>query len=282
MNKTRGCFITIVTIIFLGCLVFLCLALPGGQPGSASGFFSSSRNFLFLGVDDREGDEFRGRTDTILILHIAGFGRKDSLISVPRDIRVHLEGHGYNKINAAYVFGGKEMLIDEIYQLTGISIDRTMVLNFEGFKRIINILGGVTIEVTEPMHDHLSGANFDPGIHHMDGEQALAYSRCRATARADLDRVGRQQELLSELIRQNTRFSTVTKIPQLLDVLEKETVSNFNVIDYFSLGLFMFLSSRDMNRLTIPSEGATIDGISYLIAEPEKVRQYLSEYMEID
>jgi len=283
MNKIRGCFITVVIIVFLGSLVFLCVALPGSQSGSASGFLSPSRNLLFLGVDEREGSsEFRGRTDTILVFHIAGWGQKDSLISIPRDTRVNLEGHGYNKINAAYVYGGKEMLIGEIHKLTGIRIDKTMLMNFDGFKRIIDILGGVTIEVTEPMHDPLSGANFDPGVYNMDGEQALAYARCRATARADLDRVGRQQELLSQLISQKVGFSTVTKMPQILKVLNEETVSDFTIIDYFSVGLVMFFSSKDINRLTIPTQGANIDGISYLIADPDQVRQYLSEYMVID
>ncbi|MGM0366425.1 MAG: LCP family protein [Actinomycetota bacterium] len=282
MNRIRSCFITVVIIIFLGSLVFLCVALSGERGGPVSGIFSPTKNFLFLGVDDREETEFQGRTDTILILHIAGWGRKDSLLSIPRDTRVNLEGHGYNKINAAYVYGGKKMLIDEIHKLTGISIDRTMLLNFEGFKRIIDILGGVTIEITEPMHDPLSGANFDPGVYHMDGEQALAYARCRATAKADLDRVGRQQELLGELIRQKVSFSTVTKMPQIFAVLEQETVSNFSMVDYASVGFLMFFSSEDMNRLTIPTEGATIDGISYLIADPDEVKQYLSGYMEID
>ncbi len=282
MNKTRSCFISLLMIIFLGSLIFLCFSLPGAQNGAGLGTLSPSRNFLFLGVDDREGDQFKGRTDTILVLHLAGLGRTDSLVSIPRDIRVNLEGHGYQKINAAYVFGGREMIIQEIYALTGIRIHRTMILDFEGFMRIIDIMGGVTIEVTEPMHDPLSGANFDPGIYHMDGEQALAYARCRATAGADLDRVGRQQELLSALIRQNIGLGTLIKMPQLMQVLQEETASDFTVIDYAYLGLFMLLSSRDMHRLTIPTQGATIDGISYLLAEPEQTRQYLSEYMEID
>ncbi len=282
MNRIRSCFITIVIIIFLSSLVFLCVALPGNQNGSALGIFSPARNYLFLGVDDRDGAEFKGRTDTMLVLHVAGFGRKDSLISIPRDIRVHLEGQGYQKINAAYVFGGKEMAENEVYDLTGIRVHRTMVINFEGFKRIIDILGGVTIEVTEPMHDPLSGANFDPGVYHMDGEQALAFSRSRATARADLDRVERQQELLTELIRQKVGLSAITRLPRVLAVLEEETLSNLTMLDYASLGFFMLFSFRGMNRLTIPTEGANIDGISYLIADPDQTREYLSMYMEID
>ena len=122
------------------------------------------------------------------------------------------EFEGWNKINAAYVYGGTEMVKQEILELTGIDIDRVMILNFNGFKRVIDILGGVRIVVDEPLHDPLSGADFEPGEYLMDGEQALSFARCRSTARADLDRMDRQQYLLNELIKQKANFSTISKI----------------------------------------------------------------------
>ena len=75
------------------------------------------------------------------------------------------------------------MIKEEIYKLTGISAGKVMVVNFRGFKEIIDILGGVTITVEEPLHDPLSGADFDPGTYTMNGEQALSFVRCRSTAR---------------------------------------------------------------------------------------------------
>ncbi|MDZ7837441.1 MAG: LCP family protein [Actinomycetota bacterium] len=259
------------------------LADGQGQANGSSNILSPSRDLLFLGVDDREGSsEFEGRTDTILIFHIGNWGQKDSLISIPRDTRVELEGHGYAKINAAYVYGGQDMVIQEIRELTGIDIDKVMMVNFDAFKSIIDILGGVTIEVTEPLHDPLSGADFEPGTYNMDGEQALSYARCRATARADLDRVGRQQQLLSELIKQKVGLATIIKAPQIIRVLSQEAVTGFSIGDYIAIGMVMFLSSEDINRLTIPTSGANIDGISYLIADPVQVREYLSQYIKLD
>ncbi len=281
MSRIRGCFITLVIIVLLGSLVLLCVALPQKEQDGTISFFSPSRDLLFLGLDEREGSkEFKGRTDTILIFHISNWGEKDCLISIPRDTRVSLEGHGWNKINAAYVYGGEDMIKNEIHELTGINIDKTMVLNFDGFKRIINILGGVEIEITEPLHDPLSGANFDPGIYNMDGEQALSFARCRATARADLDRIDRQQHLLNEIIKQKANFGIIPKLPQIISVLNEETMSDFSLYDYFSMSLILLFSSGDIDKVTIPTEAANIEGISYLIADEKEVKEFLKPYIK--
>src|SRR3989304_5251950 len=181
MNKAKGCFITILVIFILVVLVFLLISIINLNPGG--------KDILLLGMDEREdSNEFEGLTDTIIIYHVSSWGKKDSLISIPRDTRVQLEGHGWNKINAGYKFGGDEMMKQEIYKLTGIEVDRVMVVNFNGFKKIIDILGGIEITVEEPLHDPLSGADFNPGTYTMTGEEALSFARCRSTDRADLDR----------------------------------------------------------------------------------------------
>jgi polyisoprenyl-teichoic acid--peptidoglycan teichoic acid transferase len=290
MNKTRGCFITFVILFVIVLIVVLFFALP-----DISTFFSPSgddaevadknpvagtKDYLFLGVDEREDlKEFKGRTDTIMIYHVSGWGKKDVLISIPRDTRVNLEGHGWNKINAAYVYGGEEMLKKEIHDVTGISIRRTMMLNFEGFKRVIDALGGVEITVDEPMHDPLSGANFDPGTYLMNGEQALAFARCRKTSGGDFDRVDRQKYLISQLISQKVNFSIIGKAPQLITILNEETRSDFTVTDLINFGAILVFSDKDIERITIPGETATIDGISYVVIDVDQVREFLKPYL---
>jgi LCP family protein required for cell wall assembly len=288
MNKARGCFISIVVIFFLSLVVILCILLPNisggtgeGQIDLSIGDLSGSKNLLFLGIDEEEGiGDFKGRTDTIIVFHIGSWGEKDSLISIPRDTRVYLEGHGWNKINAAYVYGGEEMLKQEIYELTDIVIDKTMLLNFEGFKKIIDILGGVEIVIDEPLHDHLSGADFDPGTYVMNGEQALSFARCRATAKGDLDRIDRQQYLLNEIMKQKINFSSITKTPDIITVLSEDTKSDFSIGDFGSVGFVLLFSNKDINRITIPTTYANIDGISYLIADEDEVKEFLSLYLE--
>jgi LCP family protein required for cell wall assembly len=295
MNRVRGCFITIISIIALVCIALLCVFLlnkgsGGGDSESAGlgGGIAGSKNLLFLGLDEREdSNDFVGRTDTIIILHISGGQENNVLISIPRDTRVHLEDKGWNKINAAYVYGGADMTKFEIKQLTGIDVDRTMVLNFNGFKKVIDILGGVWITVDEPLHDPLSGADFEPGQYLMDGEMALSFARCRSTARADLDRVDRQQYLLNELIKQKANLSTISSIinpfndaSDIFTVFNEETRSDFTIWDFCSIGFVLLFSNKDIERVTIPVTGATIDGISYLLADEEEVRQFLSDYLK--
>ncbi len=275
MNKARGCFITILIIFILIVFAFLFVYL---MDSDADG---NGKDILILGIDEREGrNDFKGRTDTIIIYHISSWGKKDSLISIPRDIRVQLEGYGWNKINAAYVYGGEEMIKQEIYELTGIEINRVMVINFNGFKRIIDILGGIEIVVEEPLHDELSGADFDPGTYTMSGEQALSFARCRATARADIDRIDRQQYLLNEIIRQKFNFSMITKTPQIIKVLSSETRSDFTIWDFCSTGFVLLFSSKDINRITIPTKSAMIDDVSYQIADEDEVKEFLSGYLK--
>ncbi len=275
MNKARGCFITILIIFILVVFVFLFVYL---MDSDADG---NGKDILILGIDEREGrNDFKGRTDTIIIYHISSWGKKDSLISIPRDTRVQLEGYGWNKINAAYVYGGEEMIKQEIYELTGIEIDRVMIINFNGFKRIIDILGGIEIVVEEPLHDELSGADFDSGTYTMSGEQALSFARCRATARADIDRIDRQQYLLNEIIRQKFNFSMITKTPQIIKVLSSETRSDFTIWDFCSTGFVLLFSSKDINRITIPTKSAMIDDVSYQIVDEDEVKEFLSGYLK--
>ncbi len=275
MNKARGCFITILIIFILVVFVFLFIYLMDSDTDG------NGKDILILGIDEREGrNDFKGRTDTIIIYHISSWGKKDSLISIPRDTRVQLEGYGWNKINAAYVYGGEEMIKHEIYKLTGIEIERVMIINFNGFKRIIDILGGIEIVVEEPLHDELSGADFDPGTYTMSGEQALSFARCRATARADIDRIDRQQYLLNEIIRQKFNFSMITKTPQIIKVLSSETRSDFTIWDFCSTGFVLLFSSKDINRITIPTKSAMIDDVSYQIADEDEVKEFLSGYLK--
>ena len=295
MNRTRGCFIAIISLFVLIALIILCVFLMNGSPsgdkespqGSSLPLFAS-RDLLFLGLDEREdSNDFIGRTDTIIVFHISKQGEKDSLISIPRDTRVNLQGHGWNKINAAYVYGGAEMTKYEIKQLTGIDVDRTILLNFNSFKKIVDILGGVKIVVEEPLHDPLSGADFEPGEYLMDGEQALSFARCRSTARADLDRVSRQQYLINELIKQKASLSTIMSIlnpfndaSDIFTVLQEETRSDFSLWDFCSIGFVLLFSSNDIERVTIPTTGANIEGISYLIADEDEVKEFLKDYLK--
>ena len=285
MNKARGCFIFFF-IIFLISAIFIIFYLqktPDTDTGSTLDlsfdniYKDSSDDYLFLGIDERENqNKFQGLTDTIIIYH-AGSNGIDALISIPRDTKVELKDHGTNKINAAYEFGGPQMINDEIFELTDIGVDKIMIVNFAGFKNIIDALGGVSITITEPLHDDKSGSDFEPGTYNFTGEQALAFARNRATTKGDFDRMDRQKFLLSEIFKQKANISIIPKIPAIISILREETRSNFSTWDYMKIGFRLIKNKDNLRMLTLPGQSKTIDSISYVIVDDKEAKSYLNE-----
>ena len=175
---------------------------PANQPGTT---------FLLVGSDSREGlskaeqkklgtGSTEGqRTDTIMILSIPPSG-KPALISVPRDSYVPIPGHGTNKINAAYAFGGPELLVQTVEQNTGLRIDAYTEIGFGGFVNVIDALGGIEMCLPKAIKDKDSHIDLPQGCQNLDGKNALGYVRMRkADPEGDLGRVKRQREMLAAI-----------------------------------------------------------------------------------
>jgi LCP family protein required for cell wall assembly len=175
-----------------------------GRPAAASG-----TNWLVVGSDSREGlsdqqikDLHLGkvagrRTDTIILLHKPSSG-PSTLVSLPRDSYVPIPGHGHNKLNAAYAFGGAPLLVRTVEMVTGIRIDHYAEIGFGGFVGMTNAVGGVKLCPSRNINDKKSGLHVKKGCQTMDGATALAYVRARYfDPKGDLGRVQRQQQFLS-------------------------------------------------------------------------------------
>ena len=172
---------------------------PSDQPGTT---------YLLVGSDSREGltkEERKelstgnaggGRTDTIMLLH-TGSG-PNLLLSLPRDSIVDIPGHGTTKINAAYAFGGPQLLVQTIEQNTGIRVDEYVEIGMGGVAGIVDAVGGIEVCPKANMKDKLAGLNIKKGCQEVDGKTALAYARSRHTSGiGDIDRVRRQREVVS-------------------------------------------------------------------------------------
>lgn len=181
-------------------------ALPAERIANTSG-----TNWLLVGSDSRTGlseedaarlgtggDLGTTRTDTIMLLHLPLFG-KATLVSIPRDSYVAVPGYGQEKINAAFAYGGPQLLIQTVEQASGLRVDRYAEIGMGGLANIVDAVGGVEICVAEPIQDPLANLFVEPGCQTMDGATGLGYVRTRATAQGDLDRVGRQREFLGAL-----------------------------------------------------------------------------------
>jgi LCP family protein required for cell wall assembly len=136
--------------------------------------------FLVIGSDARPGQDMtRTRADSIHIAAVDPLVREGTVLGLPRDAYVDVPGHGRRKINSALALGGPDLLVRAVRELTGLPISYYAVTAFEGITRIVDELGGVDINVPYRINDRYSGARFDPGWHHMDGNQVLAFSRAR-------------------------------------------------------------------------------------------------------
>lgn len=149
------------------------------------------------------GDTGNGRTDTIMLVHVSGFGSgvPTTMVSIPRDSYVPIPGQGRDKINAAFAVGGPQLLTQTVEQATGIRLDHYAEIGFGGFAAIVDAVGGVTMCPRQPIDDPLAGIDLAAGCQKLDGRTALGYVRSRATPRADLDRMINQREFMSALLR---------------------------------------------------------------------------------
>nr|WP_231990092.1 LCP family protein [Mycobacterium sp. 852002-51971_SCH5477799-a] len=181
-----------------------------GRPAAGRG-----TNWLVVGSDSRQGlsaeqqqdlatggDIGNGRTDTILLIHVPGFGSAapTTMVSIPRDSYVPIPGHGKDKINAAFAVGGAQLLIQTMERITGLRLDHYAEIGFGGFAALVDALGGVTVCPKAPFDDPLAGIDLPAGCQTLTGRNALGYVRSRDTPRADLDRMANQRQFVAALL----------------------------------------------------------------------------------
>jgi LCP family protein required for cell wall assembly len=214
-------------------------------------------NFLLIGSDKRPGGSFR--TDTLVVVVLWPADGQVSMISIPRDLWIYIPSVGMQRINTAYQSGeiygygggGPGLLRDTIAYDLGIRIDHTAMVEFDGFRRIIDTLGGVDVPVACPYTDwHLIDPGYDPynennwslytvqpGIIHMDGDLALWYARSRLKSN-DFDRGRRQQEVLRAIFGQALRTDTLARIPQLYNDFSSAITTDLGLSDMLKLALY--------------------------------------------
>ena len=192
-----------------------------------------AQNFLVIGSDARPG-ESRGRSDVIVLVHIASDRKTVTLVHFPRDLYVSIPGHGKDKINAAYAYGGAPLLVSTIQDLVGVPVDHVAMTNFEGFKNMTDAVGGVNVYVEEPSSG--GGYTFTKGYQQMDGAQALAFVRERKDlSEGDISRGRRQQSFIKALMLKSLSKDVLLNPVKLAQFTDAAT-SNLTVDQQFSVG----------------------------------------------
>lgn len=191
-------------------------------------------NILFLGVDERTG-ETQSRSDTIILASIDPELNKIALVSIPRDTRVEITGYGTNKICIANYAGGPEMAMEKVENLIGENIDYYVEMNFNGFEKIVDTLGGVSLKVEQRMYKPSEGIDLHPGEQRLDGYDALAFVRYRGYVMGDIDRTTHQQTFLKALAKETLQPKTITKLPQLIKQANQYVKTNLSITDMLKI-----------------------------------------------
>ncbi|WP_294169482.1 LCP family protein [uncultured Clostridium sp.] len=252
------------------------------------------KNIALFGLDSTDGET--GRSDAIMIATVDPIHNKVKLTSIMRDSYVYIDGYGNDKINHAYAYGGPELSIKTINENFGLNIEDFVSVNFSSLPVIINILGGVDIEITEEelqyINDYINDINNRDGtaspnityagVQHLDGTQALAYSRIRYTSGGDYKRTERQRTVLEALFNKLTSAS-VSSYNSLLNKVLPYVQTNLNTGDILSLGTNVLGIGNNLEQDRFPRDGyckgAMIDGVYYLTFDIETAKQQMRDYI---
>ncbi|BCA34208.1 MULTISPECIES: LCP family protein [Bacillus cereus group] len=240
---------------------------------------------LIMGIEDYATDGQNGRTDSLMFATVNPKTKKISLMSIPRDSRVPIVGKGKeDKINAAHAYGGEEMAIKTVEGFLKVPVDHYIKIDFQGFKGIVDAVGGVTVDVPFDFWersdvDYYKKIQFKQGQQNLNGEEALAYVRMRKQdPNGDYGRAARQRQLLAAVAQKLNSTSTVFKIKDLTTVVGKYIKTDIPISD--GLALYNKLSGFDpstIQTLKLEGEDKKIGGIYYFLPDPISVETVRNE-----
>lgn len=240
--------------------------------------------FLVVGIDERQHDS--GRTDTIIVFTSNPEDKTIKMVSIPRDTKTELADvafNSYDKINHAYSRGeGLQSTKKTVEQFLDIPIDYTVSVNMQGFEQLVDLFGGVQVNV--PRDFSIKGYNYQKGLMTLDGEAALYYVRERASS-SDFDRNQRQQQVLRALIDKSSRFSTLTKIDDILRIIGNNVNTNLTPLQLFQLQrMYGKVREQDIEQLQLSGTDEWTDSYYFIVNETKKaeVIQTLHNHLQLD
>ncbi len=270
--------------------------ITGGRPARVA---EGAMNILMLGSDSRNPDNDKAnadksRSDTIILMHIQADHKHAYLISIPRDLYVPIPGHGRDKINAAFAYGGLPLVIRSIEGFTEVHIDHIALIDFAGFQAVTDALGGVDMYIEQSITSiHKPFRKFTKGMNHLNGAEALDYIRQRYQfSDGDISRARHQQQFLKAVMDKAASSGTLGN-PAKLNAFLQAVTKAMTVDKDFSLTdmalEFHNLRGNDLTFLTSPFSGFDeIDGQSVVLSDrpraaalyeavvTDKVAQYLA------
>ena len=241
---------------------------------------------MIMGVDEREGDV--GRSDTLMIATLDPKKHKAAILSVPRDTRVKIKGHGFDKINAAYAYGGYRLTQSTVEDLLGVEMEHHVVINVNAFTKIIDAIGGVDINVEKRMYyedpwDDNGGLviNLYPGEQHMDGQTAITYVRYR-DEEGDIGRITRQQKFMRAVMDKMTSPAIIPKIPAIISQVVDSIDTDLSVKQMIEfMASLKEAQTYGLQTEMLPGRPMYIGGISYWLPDLSKLRATVANTLDV-
>ena len=244
-------------------------------------------NIMLIGQDRRPGEE-RARSDSMILVTINEEKNTIQLTSFMRDLYVQIPGYMDNRLNAAYRYGGTSLMNETFKVNFGLEIDGNVMVDFDEFTEIIEILGGVTLEISSAEAKYMNSRSdnqFKAGVNYMNAEDALTFTRMRYAAGGDYGRTDRQRRVLIA-IANSFRDADLVTIFNVIDQVLPHIVTNLTdaqIIEYATKGLSILGSGGSMDTLRIPQDdahyNANIRGMAVLVPNLEACREDLREFI---
>ncbi|MCD8007728.1 MAG: LCP family protein [Clostridiales bacterium] len=214
-------------------------------------------NILLVGQDSRDGE--RSNSDTMIVLSINQNTSQIAMVSLMRDIYVQIPGYENNKLNAAYLLGGFDLLDETIAVNFGVVMDYNVEVDFEGFKDIVDTLGGIDVEMYQEEADYINGKlkqdTLTEGVNHLTGEEALWYARTRKVGNADFERTERQREVL-EIIYEDLKGASWLKLLQVYDSVADNVTTDMTNNQILNIAFSAYsMGQNELNSYRLPVDG---------------------------
>ncbi|MBS3736043.1 MAG: LCP family protein [Candidatus Bipolaricaulota bacterium] len=237
-------------------------------------------NLLVLGIDHIEGAQAR-RSDTMMLASIDTAEGKASLISIPRDLFLKYPDDNFRRVNAAYAIDGPELARELASNFLGVPMNFYLVLDYEGFKEIVDLMGGVEITVEERLQytDEAGDLNIDidPGRQTLNGEEAMGYVRYRGD-QSDLQRINRQQKFLRALLQGGVNLEGWSQIKDVINTGRKYAKTNLSLMDMYDLGRTLKdLGTEDFEMVTLSGKPARVENKSVLLPRIVETRKVVAQ-----
>ncbi|KKK38728.1 trascriptional regulator [Mesobacillus campisalis] len=224
---------------------------------------------LLLGIDKREGD--RGRPDSLILLTVNPHEESIKMVSIPRDTLTEIEGQKTrDKLNHAYTYGGTDLSIKTVEKLLDIPVDYFLEVNMDGFKDLVDAVGGVSVNNT--LEFSYGGEHFPLGDINLNGEEALRYSQMRhEDPNGDFGRQERQRKIIQAFIKEAAQVKTLANYGNILEAIGNNVKTNFTFDALKSIQANYMDARHNVEQIQVNGRGQETDGVYYYhIAEQEK------------